>query len=449
MANSTTSTPIDQLLRPLRSLASHSSTTGILLFVMAVIAMIWANSPWSHSYHALWETHFAIKIGDFGLDKPLHHWINDGLMAIFFFVVGLEIKREILAGELSSWKKSILPIGAALGGMLVPALLYEVFNSSTRAAGGWGIPMATDIAFSLGLLSLVSKRVPLSVKIFLTALAIVDDLGAVLVIAFFYTSNISVENLMIGGAFMLVLLGGNRMGVRSTTFYAIVGIGGLWLAFLLSGIHATIAGVLAALAIPGRTKLNEYQFMAKMRGLMNRFEASEPNGNPFLTSEQLHLIEKMKVANLQAETPLQKLEHVMHPLISFVIMPLFALANAGVTIEGEVLDLLISPVSLGVMVGLVVGKFIGVAGTSWLLVRLGLAQLPKGAGWNHIIGVALLAGIGFTMSLFITELALEAPLDRLEAKLGILVASVIAGALGLFYLSRQPELHQEAEQNEH
>ncbi len=430
--------PIDYLLSPLRTFGKNESNAGFLLFFMAIVALIWANSPWKDSYHHLWQTHFSFAFGTFSIDQPLHHWINDGLMAVFFFVVGLEIKREILAGELSTFKQSILPVGAAFGGMLVPALLYMAFNDGTRAAGGWGIPMATDIAFSLGLLSLVSKRVPLSIKIFLTALAIVDDLGAVLVIAFFYTSDISFGNLMIGASFLAALLMANRLGVRSTTFYALLGIGGLWTAFLLSGIHATIAGVLAAFAIPGRAKINEEQFMVRMRGLMGRFEASEPNGNPFLTGEQQHLIERMKLANMNAETPLQKLEHTLHPVISFVIMPLFALANAGVEITGDFMDIIISPVSLGVMFGLVVGKFVGIAGVCKLLVWLKLAELPKNARWPHIYGVALLAGIGFTMSLFITELALTAPIDRLEAKLGILVSSVIAGGLGLFYLKRQP-----------
>ncbi len=440
MYHKRTKSPIDRILSPLRTFGKNESNAGFLLFFMAVLALFLANSPWKETYFQLWETHFSVSFGSFTLDESLHHWINDGLMAVFFFVVGLEIKREVLAGELSSIKQSMLPVGAALGGMLVPALFYLLFTDGTRAAGGWGIPMATDIAFSLGLLSLVSKRVPLSVKIFLTALAIVDDLGAVLVIAFFYTSKISFDNLLIGAGFMVALLAANRAGVRSTTFYALLGIGGLWLAFLLSGIHATIAGVLAAFAIPGRAKINEEQFMLRMRALMGRFEASEPNGNPFLTGEQQHLIERMKMANLNAETPLQKLEHALHPLISFVIMPLFALANAGVEITGEFWTVILSPVSLGVMVGLIVGKFVGIAGVCRLLVWLKIAQLPKGARWPHIYGVALLAGIGFTMSLFITELALTAPIDRLEAKLGILVSSVIAGSLGLIYLKRQPLL---------
>lgn len=437
--------PIDYLLYPLRQLGKNESNAGFLLFFTAVFALIWANSPWKESYHHLWELPFSISFGSFTLQEDLHHWINDGLMAVFFFVVGLEIKREVLAGELSSWKNSVLPVGAAIGGMLVPAMLYMLFTDGTRAAGGWGIPMATDIAFSLGLLSLVSKRVPVSVKIFLTALAIVDDLGAVLVIAFFYTSNISFENLALGAGFMTTLLVANRLGVRSTTFYAIIGIGGLWVAFLLSGIHATIAGVLAAFAIPGRAKINEMQFAGRMRALLGRFEASEPNGNPFLTGEQMHLIERMKLANMHAETPLQKLEHALHPLVSFVIMPLFALANAGVEISGDFWQIIVSPVSLGVMVGLVIGKFVGIAGISRLLVYLKLAQLPKNANWNHIYGVSLLAGIGFTMSLFITELALKADIDRLEAKLGILVSSVIAGSLGLFYLMRQPPVTESDE----
>jgi NhaA family Na+:H+ antiporter len=425
---------IDILLKPINSFLKNEIVAGALLFMCAVIAMIWANSPLKESYHQLWETHFAISFGNFEISKTLHYWINDGLMSIFFFVVGLELKREIIGGELTTLKKAALPIGAALGGMLVPALIFIGLNPDSPASSGWGIPMATDIAFALGVLILLGKRVPVSIKLFLTALAIIDDLGAVLVIAFFYTSDISFMNLAIGGGFMATLIAANHLGVRNTLFYGIVGIGGVWLSFLLSGVHATIAGVLLAFAIPARTKIDELGFIKKLKEYTEWFEKSDRIDSRLITTKQLHIIQEIKTASMYAETPLQRLEEAMHPLVAFIVVPLFALANAGIELSGETFSSLLHPVTIGVVSGLVLGKFLGVTGFTFLLVKTKIAVLPPGVNWTHICGIALLAGIGFTMSLFISELAFTDPAMILHAKLGIMIASVIAAALGFVVL---------------
>nr|WP_321411584.1 Na+/H+ antiporter NhaA [uncultured Allomuricauda sp.] len=429
--------PIDKyLLIPVNRFISNSTTSGILLFASAIIALILANSPLKDAYHHFWENTFTIGFGDFTVSKSLHHWINDGLMSVFFFVVGLELKREIMAGELSKPKDAILPIFAALGGMVVPALLYYLFNLTGEASNGWGIPMATDIAFALGILYLLGNRVPISLKVFLTALAIVDDLGAVMVIAFFYTSDISTISLLIGGVFFAVLILANLLGVRSTVFYGIVGIGGLWLAFLLSGIHATIAGVIVALTIPANVKIEDKSFVKKMNDLTNEFEKTTPNNVTLITSDQLHILDKIRRYSKAAMTPLQRLEHGMHPLVGFVVMPIFALANAGITFSGSFLNNLISNVSLGVIFGLALGKFIGIVGFSKLLVKLKLTTLPEGVKWRQIYGTALLAGIGFTMSLFITDLAFEDSDYILQAKIGIFAASILCGIGGYLTLRK-------------
>jgi len=425
---------IDILLKPISSILKNEIVAGALLFMCAVIAMIWANSPLKESYHHLWETHFTISFGNFEVSKTLHYWINDGLMSIFFFVVGLELKREIIGGELSTFKKAALPIGAAIGGMLVPALIFIGLNPYGPASSGWGIPMATDIAFALAVLIVLGKRVPVSIKLFLTALAITDDLGAVLIIAFFYTSDIFFMNLAIGGGFMATLIAANYLGVRNSLFYGIVGIGGVWLSFLLSGVHATIAGVLLAFAIPARTKIDELGFIKKLKGYTEWFEKADPNDSRLITTKQLHIIQEIKTASMYAETPLQRLEKAMHPLVAFIVVPLFALANAGIELSGETFSSLLHPVTIGVVLGLVLGKFVGVAGFSFLLVKTKIAVLPRGVNWTHICGVALLAGIGFTMSLFISELAFTDPAMILHAKLGIMIASLTAAILGCVVL---------------
>ncbi|HLO92234.1 MAG TPA: Na+/H+ antiporter NhaA [Lentimicrobium sp.] len=422
----------EQYIRdPMKRFVGNSSMSGIVLITAAVIAIIISNSPFSSWFHHIWEIEMGVSFGSFNLSKTLHHWINDGLMAVFFFVVGLELKREIIAGELSSPRKAILPLAAAIGGMIFPALIYLAFNHPLSMTGhGWGIPMATDIAFALGILYLLGDRVPASLKIFLTALAIADDLGAVLVIAFFYTSSINFVSLFTGAGFLAVLIIGNRIGIRSTLFYGIMGIGGLWLAFLMSGVHATIAAVLAAFAIPGRVSVPEIQFNQRMNLLMGHFRNAKPNENSTLTAEQHEILHKMEELTLEASTPLQRLEHSMHPMVAFIIIPLFALSNAGVTLSTDILNNLGNQITLGVAMGLFVGKFVGVSGMVGLLYVFKISVLPEGCNWKHIVGVAFLSGIGFTMSLFIAQLAFDDKTMIEQAKVGIFISSLIAGIIG-------------------
>jgi Na+:H+ antiporter, NhaA family len=427
---------IDTLLKPFNSFIRNESTAGVFLLACSILALILSNSPLSDEFHHLWEYEFSIAVAGYTISNSLHHWINDGLMAMFFFVVGLELKREIMGGELASLSSAMLPLAAALGGMVVPALVFVAFNYNKPTLDGWGIPMATDIAFALGILSLLGNRVPLSVKIFLTALAIADDLGAVLVIAIFYTSDISFLNLATGAVFLIALLTANYLGVRSTLFYGIVGIGGLWIAFLMSGVHATVAGVLAALAIPARTKIDEVGFATRLRNYVNEFESIPPNSVTLLEPEQLHVVEKIKSLTKAATTPLQRLEHALHPVVLFIVMPVFALANAGISLGGLSLQDVVTPLSLGVFFGLLLGKFTGVVGVSWLFLKIGWAKLPDDMPFKSIYGIGMLAGIGFTMSLFITNLAFKTQAVTIQAKVGVLVASLLAGLIGFIILKK-------------
>lgn len=428
--------PIDRIRQPFDALMGAQTTGGILLFLAAVVAMVWANSPWAEGYHHFWEQRIVLGAKEWNLDLTLHHWINDGLMAMFFFVVGLELKREMVAGELSRPRDAMLPLAAALGGMAVPAAIYLWLNPSGDAHSGWGIPMATDIAFALGLMALLGKRVPVALKVFLTTLAVADDLGAVTVIALFYTSDISLLNLAVGGAVLVIMLVGNRLGVRSPWFYAIFGIGGLWTAFLMSGVHATIAGVLAAFTIPAVAKVDENVFVRRMRMYLVSYSDRDTTDLGIRTSGQMHDLARINRLSEYASTPLQNLEHALHPLVTFLVLPLFALANAGVELPDDVLGALATPVSLGVSLGLLLGKPIGVLLASVLMVRFGGARLGKDVTWNHMAGAGLLAGIGFTMSLFVNELAFATPIFSKEAKLGILCASVLAGLLGYVWIAR-------------
>ncbi|MBN2173929.1 MAG: Na+/H+ antiporter NhaA [Bacteroidales bacterium] len=415
----------------------EESLGGFILIFATLVAMIWANSGFYESYNYLWnELKLGVSLGDNELKKTLHHWINDGLMAIFFFMIGLEIKREVLAGELSSVKKASLPIAAAIGGMAVPAFFYLIVNyNNPQHLNGWGIPMATDIAFALGMMSLLGKKVPTNLKVFLTALAIADDLGAILVIAIFYTDSINTGELINAAFFLVVLIAANRIGIRRTAFYAIVGFVGVWLSFLYSGIHATIAGVLIALTIPVRTKISEDKYIDNLCVLLNKFENAKPNNKSLLTQKQAHLISDIEKLSDSAHTPLQKLEHALHPITSFLILPLFALSNAGVRIEGNILDLLFHPIAIGIMLGLILGKSIGISLFSKLMVSTKISTLPEGVTWRHIYGASLFAGIGFTMSIFIANLAFI-PDEFIEiAKVGIFVASFISAVSGMILLS--------------
>jgi len=426
--------PIDKITAPVNKFIHQEHTSGIVLFISVLIAIIWVNSPLQGLYHHLWDIKLSLGFGGYVLDHSLHLWINDGLMAVFFFVIGLELKREFMAGELSSLKKASLPMVAALGGMLVPALIYFFINKGTTAEHGWGIPMATDIAFALALLSIAGKHIPASVKVFLSALAVADDLGAVLVIAIFYSSHIALMPLTIGMWLLVILLIGNKLGIRSIIFYLVIGFG-VWVAFLLSGVHATIAGVLVAFTIPARTRINEKNYAESLRKLLLDFEKAIPNNSTLTTPEQHDTIEKIKGLSMDAETPLQKVEFALHPWVAFVVMPLFALANAGIVIGSNFFSSLVNQVSLGVAVGLLAGKFIGVLLATWLMVNFG-AQLPAKASWKQIVGVALLAGVGFTMSLFISGLAFTQPELIDQAKYGILLASLLAGVLGVMVLKK-------------
>ncbi|MDA3616467.1 Na+/H+ antiporter NhaA [Polluticaenibacter yanchengensis] len=431
-------TPVEKLISPIQQFIRQEKSGGIVLGISVIVALILANSSWAETYHHILEYKFGfLWNGATYFEYNLHHWINDGLMAIFFFVVGLELKREIVGGELSNPRKAMLPIAAAIGGMLVPALIYFLLNRG-ETQSGWGIPMATDIAFALGVLYLLGNKIPLSLKVFLTALAIVDDLGAVLVIAFFYTSDISLTHLIAGSAILGVMYAGNKMGIRNVLFYAILGIAGVWTTFLLSGVHATIAAVLAAFTIPADVRLNERLFADKITGLLNDFKASDPNDKtPVLTNEQLHLLEHINKTTVQAMPPLQRLEHAMHPMVTFIIIPIFALANAGVSLSVNFNELFSTNVAIGVALGLLIGKVVGVVGFTWLCVKLNIAPFPAGMTLKNLFGIGLLASIGFTMSLFVTTLAFTNETFITQAKIGIFVASIIGGTLGYWLLNRQ------------
>lgn len=428
---------IESVVKPFESFIHEESSGGALLFAATLLAMIWANSPWASSYVELWHVDVSLVVGSHALTKSLHEWINDGLMAMFFFVIGLEIKREILVGELASVKQASLPLIAATGGALLPAALYSALNMTGPGARGWGIPMATDIAFALGVLALLGRGIPLGLKVFLTALAIGDDLMAVIVIALFYTSTISWLNLAIGAVFLVLLVGANLTGVRHPLVYSVLGIGGLWLAFLLSGVHATIAGVLAAMTIPASTRLSGQEFLARGKSLLQRFEEVTSSDTPPLANRaQQQVTHRMEKAVKNVETPLQRMEQALHPWVTIFVMPVFALANAGVVVNAEVGTALLHPVAIGVMLGLLIGKPIGIVTAAWLAVRSGFATLPEGVSWPHMIGVGFLGGIGFTMSLFIITLAFPNGDVSMSAKVGVLSASAIAGSVGWVLLRR-------------
>ncbi|WP_452600727.1 Na+/H+ antiporter NhaA [Pontimicrobium sp. MEBiC06410] len=416
------------------------SNTGIVLLIAVTIAMLWANSPWQSTYQNILNTTISFSIGNFQLTEPLLLWINDGLMALFFLQVGLELKREILGGKLSTPQNAVLPIGAAIGGMVFPALIYFSLNTSGEASQGWGIPMATDIAFSMGVLALFGKRLPIALRVFLVTLAVVDDLGGVMVIALFYTSGISTMDLFHAFLFFGLLIIGNYAGVRKTWFYAIIGIGGVWLAFFFSGVHPTIAGILTALAIPGRVKINEATFSQRLAALHKKFKQEKPVKGSLISHSQLEILEEIKVTSSEAQTPLQKLENALNPFVNFIVLPLFAFANAGIHLHGKVLEVLTHPISLGIGFGLILGKFIGIVLFSKILVFLKLAKLPKNITWYHIYGIAFLAGIGFTMSLFINELAFADEEFIYTAKVGILFSSLIAGIIGSIILIKNQTL---------
>jgi Na+:H+ antiporter, NhaA family len=438
----------NQVILTAQAFARIEASSGIVLIVAALAALVWANSPWDEAYFDLLHTQLSVDVDIVLLDLTLQHWINDGLMALFFFLMGLEIKRELVHGELSTPRRALLPATAALGGMVVPALIYTAFNAGGEGAHGWGIPIATDIAFALGVLSLLSRRVPFSIRVFLLALAIADDIGGIVVIAVFYTSDIDFAWMGVAALLLAITYVLNRAGVRPLSVYVIMGML-LWVAVHESGIHATIAGVVLGLLTPAGPYYNPETFAEDIEDLARRHRQSLQSGGTAVQQGVLRQLEDL-VDGTQA--PLERIEHAIVGWVSFMIVPIFALANAGVAISGDVAsEALSSPVSQGVAVGLVVGKPIGVFLFTLLAVKLRLCDMPRGATWSHIAGVGALAGIGFTVSLLITDLSFrDNPILADEAKLGVLAASIIAATLGTIFLlvsskpgGREPEQAEE------
>lgn len=423
------------LISPIQKFINAESFSGVLLFTATIIALILSNLPFHESYDFIWQYKIGIKSEHFELVKPLILWINDGLMAIFFFLIGLEIKREILIGELNSLKKASLPIFAAFGGMIIPMLMFLIVNQNPEVTNGWGISMATDIAFTLAFLSLLGKRVPLGLKIFLTAFAIIDDLGAVLVIALFYTQEIAWVLLLYAGVLLIVLYALSYFRIHNKYLLFIFG-SAIWLLFLKSGIHPTIAGILLAFAVPVRQKINEFKYAEKLNEIIDRLlKSTNTNKLPILTKNQIEEIDNLEDWTNKVQSPLQQLEHRLHSWVAFLIMPIFALANAGVNFgNDESIDL---PLVITVAMSLFFGKTIGVFLFSYLSVKMKLAALPENVNFKLIMGVAILSGVGFTMSLFIAGLAFPEDIVYLSsAKIGIFVGSLISGIIGFLVLKQ-------------
>lgn len=436
-----------KVLTPFEEFIHRQTTSGLLLMITAVIALFLANSSLSAGYQHLIHTPISLKIAEWELSMTLHHFVNDGLMAIFFFVIGLELKREILVGELSNIRQAALPVLAAIGGMIFPALIYLLFNhQDAQAIQGWGIPMATDIAFAVGALVLLAHRVPKSLITFLVALAIADDLGAVLIIALFYTQELSTLWLLAAAALTISLVTLNYAGIRGVVPYFVIAVL-LWYALLQSGVHATLAGVIGAFSVPARSKYDPSLFTQHAREKLEEFDAQQKLAGNMLTNEQLYeIVNEIEHSVHAVETPLQRLEHYWHLPVAFFVVPIFALVNAGIPIEvSSAQATLTNPVMLGVCLGLFFGKFLGITLASWLALRFRLGELPAGTRFGQIAAVSLLGGIGFTMSIFIAELGFEhAPEYLLMAKTGVLLASFLAGIIGfvaLYYLgidSKEP-----------
>lgn len=425
-------------------ITKSESFAGILLLCCAVLAMIVANSPLSDAYAGLWKTQFGFSVNGHFIGMSLEHWINDVLMAFFFLVVGLEIKREVLFGELAGFKRAALPIIAALGGMVGPGLIYFALNGGTASEHGFGIPMATDIAFALGVLSTLGKRVSVSVKVFLVSLAVADDLGAIIVIALFYSSGIALEWLLVSAGIVVVLIILNKMGVKALTPYMVLGVF-LWIAVHNCGVHATIAAVMLAFTIPVAPRIDTLSFMEKLKKIVSHFQEAETKKDGILLqNEQLEALHHLSKDKNAVQNPLLRLEHALAPYSNYLIMPIFAFANAGVTI-GSNIDFGVDYVFLGIFLGLVVGKPIGIFTFTFIAEKLGIAARPTGVSWVEIFGAGTLGGIGFTMSMFVTNLAFSgehALIATDVAKISILIASLSAGILGsIFFLVRNKAAH--------
>ncbi|MBU0720885.1 Na+/H+ antiporter NhaA [bacterium] len=424
-----------KIATPFEHFLHAQTTTGLVLMITTVIALLLANSPIADVYAHFFHTKINLDIGSWSLSHSIHHWINDGLMAFFFFIVGLEIKREILVGELSNIRVAILPILSALGGMIIPALIYLAINHGSEGANGWGIPMATDIAFAISALVLLGNRVSPSLVTFLVALAIVDDLGAVVVIALFYTDQIHFIPLIMAFISFFILVAFNRFGIHAVLPYFIVGTI-MWLFMLESGVHATIAGVIAAMAIPSKPKFTPVDFTMHTKNLLDEYD-----NYPVATDHTMHEKQKAILQNIKDKidsvgSPAGRLEHSLHLPVSLLVIPLFALANAGISIDfSSIGETIMEPVSVGIMLGLVVGKVAGIAGIAYLAVKMGIAKLPDNSTMSQVFGVAFLGGIGFTMSIFVADLAfLGNDVLIFQAKVGILAASLSAGLFGFIWL---------------
>ena len=420
-----------KLLVPGQAFIEVEGRSGVVLLAAALVALAWANSPWAGTYFALREARISIDLGIYSIAEDLQHWINDGLMTVFFFLVGLEIKRELVQGGLSEARRAALPVAAALGGMIVPALIYFAWNPGGEAGRGWGIPMATDIAFALGVLALLGRRIPSELRVLLLALAVVDDVGAILVIAVFYTDDLSMQAIWIALLVVPAIVVLRLSGARSILVYAIAAVV-FWAAVHDSGVHATIAGVILGALTPARPWFSVHRFERSMEELLGRFQEGLERRNEEDTDAVLGEVEELTRGT---EAPLDRVERMVHPWSSYLVLPLFALANAGLPVTGGILrEAVASPVTWGVFAGLLLGKPLGAAGFAWGAVRLGLAETPAGVTWPHLIGMGLLAGIGFTVSLFITGLAFTEAALLSDAKLGILAASAVAGLAGYLFL---------------
>ena len=428
------------LVTPFQKFVRIESLSGMLLFGATIMALILANSRFGEQFQAFWQFKIGISTSGFELIKPLILWVNDGLMAVFFFLIGLEIKRELLIGELNTVKKASFPLFAAIGGMAAPVILFLVLNDNPETSLGWGIPMATDIAFSLAILTLLGKRVPIGLKIFLTAFAIVDDLGAVLVIAIFYSETIKWSLILISLVLLAILFFLSYKKIYSKGL--ILGFGIIiWVLFLKAGIHPTIAGVLLALTVPIRQKIRMDTYIRKLKSITEKICIECDPDSTLLTKDQIKEIDNLEDWTEGVQSPLQHLEHKLHNWVAFFIMPVFALSNAGIAIGGDMeLDTMLSGI---IVISLVIGKLIGVTTLSLIGVKLGLAELPEGVGYRQIIGVSLLAGVGFTMSIFVANLAFfESPQVLDSAKMGIIAGSLIAGISGYLVLrSGKPARH--------
>jgi Na+:H+ antiporter, NhaA family len=426
----------DQIIKPFQRFAQKEAASSILLIVATVIALIWSNSDIGKTYHSFWNTRISFAFGQFHIDKTLLHWINDGLMSLFFFTVGLEIKSEILVGELAAPKKALLPVIAALGGMIVPGLIYAALNYNSGLLHGWGIPVATDIAFALGAIAVFSRRLPPGLKIFLAAFAIADDLGAVVIIAIFYTQTIVWSYLYVCFFLILCLAVANFLWIRWTIVYALIGLA-VWFFILGSGIHPTIAGVIVSLFVPARGKYDTDRFLKNVENTIDRFECEEQSCgfSILLNEDHLNAVHDLEMACHDVETPLQRLLHALHPWVAFLILPVFALSNTGLIFHDVNFSQMVrSPVTLGVTLGLVIGKPIGIISSSYLAVKTGVASLPKNVTWMHILGGGMLGGIGFTMSLLISGLSFSSLQILDYSRIAILTGSVLSAAIGMVFL---------------